>query len=391
MSAKKRAASSLGAIKLTTHTSAFNPQVTLLEIAEEPSPRRSKRVKTEPKTELDADESLLDLEDLEYSPTSTPSPKKKKQARTPSKAKEDSASPSGSATPSKRAVKSPKKPKPVPQLPKIPHPAPHNWRETYDAITQMRASFVAPVDTMGCQRAQLEETIPENRRFATLVALMLSSQTRDEVMHAATVKLREALGGSISVAGVIAADDSVILNAICKVGFFNKKAQYIKTAAIRLRDEFNSDVPKTVDELCSLKGVGPKMAFLTLEIAWNITSGIGVDVHVHRITNLLGWHKPPTKTPEDTRLNLQSWLPKELWRDINHMMVGFGQVVCLPSGPRCDACQLPSKGLCPSARAVTSKNRKAIAFISTRDSQESPAKVEIVLEEEEEKMVVPLS
>lgn len=74
--------------------------------------------------------------------------------------------------------------------------------------------------------------------------------------------------------------------------------------------------------------------------------GIGVDVHVHRITNLLGWHKPPTKTPEQTRyvlalmthilqmtkflderLNLQSWLPKDLYGDINHMLVGFGQVI----------------------------------------------------------------
>ena len=81
--------------------------------------------------------------------------------------------------------------------------------------------------------------------------------------------------------------------------------------------------------------------------------GIGVDVHVHRITNLLGWHKPPTKNPEQTRyyslflinfslcyliftfffkpafvvrLNLQSWLPKEFHGEINHLLVGFGQV-----------------------------------------------------------------
>lgn len=79
--------------------------------------------------------------------------------------------------------------------------------------------------------------------------------------------------------------------------------------------------------------------------------GIGVDVHVHRITNLLGWHKPPTKTPEQTRyvlalimhilqmtrflderLNLQSWLPKDLYGDINHMLVGFGQVMFFASG-----------------------------------------------------------
>jgi endonuclease-3 len=139
--------------------------------------------------------------------------------------------------------------------------------------------------------------------------------------------------------------------------------RYLKRSAILLRDDFNSDVPDTVDELCSLPGVGPKMAFLALQIAWDKSvdscqsrcvfnglwarhDGIGVDVHVHRITNLLGWHKPPTKTPEQTRyvfalimhilqmtrfldgrLNLQSWLPKDLYGDINHMLVGFGQVI----------------------------------------------------------------
>lgn len=76
---------------------------------------------------------------------------------------------------------------------------------------------------------------------------------------------------------------------------------YLKQAALKLRDDFDSDVPKTVDELCSLPGVGPKMSFLTLQIAWGLNHGIGVDVHIHRITNLLGWHKPPTKNPEQTR------------------------------------------------------------------------------------------
>jgi endonuclease-3 len=74
---------------------------------------------------------------------------------------------------------------------------------------------------------------------------MLSSQTRDEVMHAATVKLREALGGSISIAGVIAADDAVILNAICKVGFFNKKAQYVPDfLGTKLRSNLRSDISR---------------------------------------------------------------------------------------------------------------------------------------------------
>lgn len=60
-------------------------------------------------------------------------------------------------------------------------------------------------------------------------------------------------------------------------------------------------------------------------------AGIGVDVHVHRITNRLRWHKPQTTTAEQTRLNLQSWLPSNLHKSINPLLVGFGQV----SSPTC--------------------------------------------------------
>ena len=61
-----------------------------------------------------------------------------------------------------------------------------------------------------------------------------------------------------------------------------------------------------------------------------VLEGIGVDVHVHRITNLWGWHK--TQQPEQTRAALESWLPKEKWHDINNLLVGFGQTICLPVG-----------------------------------------------------------
>jgi len=93
----------------------------------------------------------------------------------------------------------------------------------------------------------------------------------------------------------------------------------------------------------------------------NSNLGIGVDVHVHRITNRLKWHKIPTKDPEQTRLNLESWLPKERHEEINPLLVGFGQTICLPVGPRCDECSL-SSGLCPSAHlAVKSKRQKIMA------------------------------
>jgi len=69
-------------------------------------------------------------------------------------------------------------------------------------------------------------------------------------------------------------------------------------------------------------------------------------VHVHRITNLWGWHT--TKNPEETRAWLEGWLPKDRWHEINKMLVGLGQTVCLPIGRRCGECDLAGTGLCKS-------------------------------------------
>lgn len=99
---------------------------------------------------------------------------------------------------------------------------------------------------------------------------MLSSQTKDEITDAAISKLRVSLGGNISIGGIIDADESTIFQAIDKVGFWRRKTGYLKKTAQKLRDDFDSDVPKTVDELCSLPGVGPKMAFLALQNAWKL-------------------------------------------------------------------------------------------------------------------------
>ena len=77
-----------------------------------------------------------------------------------------------------------------------------------------------------------------------------------------------------------------------------------------LRDLYNNDIPNSIEELCKLPGVGPKMAYIAMSVAWNNNVGIGVDTHVHRISNRLGWTKVPTKTPEQTRKALEDWLPR---------------------------------------------------------------------------------
>ncbi|EAU88217.1 DNA-(apurinic or apyrimidinic site) lyase [Coprinopsis cinerea okayama7 len=420
---------SAGPSKLIAQKSEFSSSVTLFTLddipvkEEEPDTlRRSKRIKLEPgqvKLEI-----IPDLEDLKLDTVTTPrrslrrtkpepsisndlsplssapsSPeptrKTKGKARAQVKAELDfSPAASRSTSPTKK-----KSQKPIPQALAKPHPAPDNWKEVYDSIKKMRESIVAPVDTMGCAQAQYKETDPKNQRFATLVSLMLSSQTKDEVTDAAVTKLRTALGGAISVEGIINAPSSLISEAIAKVGFWRRKTDYLKQTAAKLQEEFEGDVPKTVDELCSLPGVGPKMAFLCLQVAWNLNLGIGVDVHVHRISNRLGWHRKPTKDPEETRLNLQSWLPSELHQEINPLLVGFGQVVCTPVNPKCDQCTLSgsstSKALCPSARKniaeqkrKTSTKRKLTATSILKEEEDVKpelklVKVELEIDEEE--------
>lgn len=271
-----------------------------------------------------------------------------------------------------------------------PHPEPPRWRRQYTLIEQMRARIIAPVDTLGCETPNRERSDdPRTVRFHMLISLMLSSQTKDPVTSQAVTNLHDRLPGGLTAESLAVAEPTLVSECINKVGFWRRKTEYITEAAKRIVEGglddgepeeadvegtgvplpppgsqgSGPDIPRTLGGLCKLKGVGPKMAFLALQCAWNLNSGVGVDVHVHRITNRLGWHKPKTTEPERTRLNLQSWLPPELFKPINHVLVGFGQVVCLPVGPRCDVCLLGKEKICPSRVAnVNIKNRKVVEF-----------------------------
>jgi len=199
------------------------------------------------------------------------------------------------------------------------------------------------------------------------------------------MNLRRNLRGGLSLEGILGATDTEIQQCINKVGFWRRKTDYIRRTAEILRDKFDGDVPKTIEDLLILPGVGPKMGFLCLQAAWGIQEGIGVDTHVHRITNRLGWHKKPTTDPEETRVNLESWLPKELHNHVNIMLVGLGQTICLPIGPRCDLCHLGQMedSPCPSKRKVLVKGAKAQAKKEETPSGEVGPLADSLLEVEE--------
>lgn len=125
---------------------------------------------------------------------------------------------------------------------------------------------------------------------------MLSSQTKDAVTSAAVTALHSSLPGGLSAASLAAAPLETIQECINKVGFWRRKAEYIQEAAKTLLEQEGDekgDVPKTVEGLCKLKGVGPKMAFLALQCAWDMCVILFFIPHLYHSTDI-----PYKVTPE---------------------------------------------------------------------------------------------
>ncbi|KAK2815820.1 hypothetical protein Q5P01_026287 [Channa striata] len=232
---------------------------------------------------------------------------------------------------------------------------PPDWKKQLGLIREMRSSHDAPVDNMGAEKCYDTEAPAHVRRFQVLVSLMLSSQTKDQVTAAAMQRLR---AHGCTVENILATDDETLGKLIYPVGFWRNKVKHLKLTAAMLQREFGGDIPDSVEGLIRLPGVGPKMAHLAMDIAWDRVSGIGVDTHVHRISNRLGWLRKPTKAPEETRRFLEDWLPRELWSEINWLLVGFGQQVCLPINPLCSVCL--NQHICPSAHKSSPKKRPKV-------------------------------
>jgi len=240
--------------------------------------------------------------------------------------------------------------------------APKDWEKVWEGVSERRARKDAPVDTMGCEVLAEEDAEPKVRRYHTLISLMLSSQTRDQQTAAAIRQLQQ---HGLTVENILSTSEKDLSELISNVSFYRNKAKFIKRTTEILHEEYDDDIPGDYEGLLKLPGVGPKMAHLTLQCAWNKTEGIGVDVHVHRISNRLGWVQS-TKTPEATRKELEEWLPFEYWNKINLLFVGFGQTICTPRNPKCPECKV--NNLCPEGRKALQKHKRQKKTKSNKDS-----------------------
>ncbi|XP_005391523.1 PREDICTED: endonuclease III-like protein 1 isoform X2 [Chinchilla lanigera] len=223
---------------------------------------------------------------------------------------------------------------------------PQDWKQQLANIRTMRSRKDAPVDQLGVEHCYDPSVPPKVQRYQVLLSLMLSSQTKDQVTAGAMQRLR---ARGLTVDSILQTDDKTLGELIYPVGFWRSKVKFIKQTSAILQQRYNGDIPASLAELVALPGVGPKMAYLAMAVAWGTVSGIAVDTHVHRIANRLRWTKKMTKSPEETRVALEEWLPRELWSEINGLLVGFGQQICLPIHPRCQTCL--NQALCPSAQS----------------------------------------
>ncbi|XP_047176054.1 endonuclease III homolog 1, chloroplastic-like isoform X2 [Vigna umbellata] len=240
--------------------------------------------------------------------------------------------------------------------------APANWEKVLQGIRQMRSS-ADEHEPVAHEETADNTVLPKERRFAVLASSLLSSQTKGHVSRGASQCLHE--NGLLTAEAMNKADEETIKKLIYPVGFYTRKASYLKKVANICLMKYDGDIPSSIEELLLLPGVGPKIAHLVMIRGWNNVQGICVDTHVHRICNRLGWvsrsgSKQKTLTPEETRQRLQLWLPKEEWVPINPLLVGFGRSICTPLRPHCGECSVSS--FCPSAykeaSSFSSKSKK---------------------------------
>lgn len=187
--------------------------------------------------------------------------------------------------------------------------------------------------------------------FCVLIGTILSARTKDACTAGAVKRLFAAARGErFAPEDLERLEEEEIARLIYPVGFYRDKARHLKELPRVLNEKFGGILPKTVEELCELPGVGRKTANLTVAVGFDLPA-ICVDVHVHRICNRLGLIK--TKTPFETEMELRRILPKRYWKTWNSHLVSFGQTRCAPVRPRCSGC--PLAGFCPSSSCGMSK------------------------------------
>ena len=173
-----------------------------------------------------------------------------------------------------------------------------------------------------------------------LIATILSAQCTDERVNLVTKDLFRKYR---SAADYAAAPPEQLKRDIQSTGFYNAKAKNIQACCQALVEQYQGTVPKEIDKLVELPGVGRKTANVVLGTAFDIAAGMVVDTHVARISRRLGL--TPQKNPEKIEQDLMRLIPQREWISLAHRMIQHGRRWCTAARPKCPQCPLGS--ICP--------------------------------------------
>ena len=178
-----------------------------------------------------------------------------------------------------------------------------------------------------------------NSAFELGIAVMLSAQCTDERVNKTTPAIFEKYN---TPEDFINMDIETLEELIHPCGFYKTKAKNIKSYSKRVLEVYNGNLPETMEDLTTLPGIGRKSANVIMLEAFNNPQGIAVDTHAKRISNRLGlsYESDPLKIEQD----LLKIIPKEYYKDVNHLLVWHGRNICSARNPKCNEC--PIKDYC---------------------------------------------
>jgi endonuclease-3 len=190
--------------------------------------------------------------------------------------------------------------------------------------------------TAGLPRAAMFELRDRGHAspFEQLVAALISARTRDETTIPVCLRLFARARTPAAMAALPEAEIAALLHGAT---FPEPKARDIAELSRRIVEDHGGAVPDTAEGMMAFRGVGPKIAALTLGVGF-AKAAVSVDIHVHRVVNR--WGYVAARTPERTQDALLATLPRRYWIEINERLVPFGKWICTGERPRCSTCAL---------------------------------------------------
>jgi endonuclease III len=177
-----------------------------------------------------------------------------------------------------------------------------------------------------------------------LVATILSAQCTDEKVNEVTAMLFQKYR---TAEDYLRVPEDELKADIKPTGFFNQKATAIREASRRIVEAYGGEVPGTMEDLITLRGVARKTANIVLGNSFGIVEGIAVDTHVKRVSNRLGLSDQ--KDPVKIESQLMERIPKDRWFDVTYVLIDHGRAICVAKNPKCPIC--PVESLCPASQA----------------------------------------